>query len=158
MNIIKWEASMISYRDVPYSQISVIKDLWDRNRKYHEDLSKHFGSIYSNLVFEDRMKPFGQFDKEHIKITIAENSHDKKIIGYCISTYEGSEGETQTLHVAEEARGTGIGKNLMNSHLKWMKDSGCTAVNITVAFENSNTIEFYRSLGFRENTIEMRLE
>lgn len=149
---------MISYRDIPYSQISVIKDLWEKNRKYHENLSKHSGSIYSNIVFEDRMKPFGRFDKEHIKITVAENSSDRKILGYCISTYEGSEGETQSLHVAEEARGTGIGKNLINSHLKWMKDSGCKAVNITVSFENSNTIEFYRSLGFRENTIEMRLE
>jgi len=39
-----------------------------------------------------------------------------------------------------------------------MKNNGCTNITITVAFENENTIEFYRTLGFKENTIEMRLK
>lgn len=146
------------YRDIPFSEISAIKDLWERNRKYHEKISKNFGDMYSDLVFEDRIKPFGLFDKEHIKITLAENSSDKEILGYCISTFEGPEGETHSLHVRENARNLGIGKTLMNSHIEWLKNHGCTNITIIVAFENENTIEFYKTLGFKENTIEMRLK
>ncbi len=149
---------MFYYRDIPFSEISVIKDLWEKNRMYHENLSKYFGTMYSNLVFKDRIKPFELFDRKHIKITVAENSSDKEIIGYCISTFEGCEGETHSLHVCDNARGLGIGKSLMNSHIEWMKNNGCTNITITVAFENENTIEFYRTLGFKENTIEMRLK
>jgi ribosomal protein S18 acetylase RimI-like enzyme len=148
---------MLFYRDIPFSQISHIKDLWEMNRKYHENSSKFFGSLYSSLIFEERINSFSRFSKEHIKITLAENSEDGKLLGYCISTFEGIEGQTQTLHVLEEVRGTKIGKNLMNKHIKWLKDNNCQSITITVSYENSCTIGFYEALGFRPNTLEMRL-
>lgn len=147
---------MICYRDIQYSQISVIKDIWDKNRKYHENLSKYFGDIYANIIFEDRIKHLSNYDSSHIKITIAENS-DKQILGYCISTIDGITSETQSLHVVEDVRGLGIGKYLMSSHIEWMKNNRCTNITLKVAFENSNTINFYNSLGYKENTIEMGL-
>jgi ribosomal protein S18 acetylase RimI-like enzyme len=147
---------MIFYRDIQYSQISVVKDLWEKNRIYHEKLSKYFGDTYTNLIFEDRIKHFSNFDCNHMKITIAEDS-EKLILGYCISTIDGIAAETHSLHVAEEARGLGIGKNLMNNHIEWMKNNNCTNIIIKVEYENSNTINFYNGLGFKENIIEMRL-
>ncbi|HBD65019.1 MAG TPA: hypothetical protein DC038_11370 [Clostridiales bacterium] len=155
-DLLLWEEVMIYYRDIPLSQISDIKSLWERNRKYHEHLSESFGHLYTGLVFEDRMKPFRMFGEEFIKITLAENG-EGEMLGYCISTIEGGEGETQSLHVAEEARDQGIGKKLMNSHIEWLKNNGCTNILVTVSFENINTVNFYKSLGFKENTMEMRL-
>lgn len=149
---------MLTYRDIPFSQISEVKELWEKNRKYHENTSKYFGDIYSNIVFEDRIKSFGLFENEHIKITIAEKLSDNEILGYCISIIEGNEGQTQSLHVAEKSRGLGIGKGLMKHHIDWMKNKGCKDIIITVAFENTSTIEFYNKLGFKENTVEMRLK
>jgi len=149
---------MVCLRDISFSQVSIIKELWEKNRKYHENLSEFFGDLYSDLVFEERIKPFSSFDKDHIKITLAEDNLSRNILGYCISTFKGIEGETQTLHVAEEIRGSGIGKSLMDSHIKWLQNNGCKDIAITVAFENTNTIEFYKTLGFKANTIEMRLK
>lgn len=146
------------YRDIPYSRISIVKDLWEKNRSYHENLSEDFGYIYTNIVFEERITHLDMFDNDQIKITVAENLSTKEIVGYCISTIKENEGETQSLHVEENKRGLGIGKNLMYSHLEWMKNKGCTNIIITVAFENKNTIGFYKTLGFKENTIEMRLK
>jgi ribosomal protein S18 acetylase RimI-like enzyme len=103
------------------------------------------------------MNPFSSFDEEHIKITTAQES-DNKILGYAISTYGGNEGCIHSLHVAEDVRGLGIGKNLMNIHIDWLQKNGCKDISITVAVENVNTIEFYKNLGFKENTIEMRLK
>lgn len=149
---------MFNYRDIPFSQVPVIKELWDKNRKYHEDLSEFFGDLYSNMIFEERITSFADYDKNHIKITLAENSHDGTLVGYCISTFEGIEGCTQTLHVLEDVRGTGIGRNLMNQHIEWLKNNGCEIISITVSYENNTTIMFYESLGFRPNTLEMRLK
>lgn len=149
---------MVCYKDIQFGQISIIKDLWEKNREYHENLSEHFGYLYSNLVFEERMGPFDSFDADSIKITIAENSLDKRVLGYCLSAIERNEGQTHSLHVAEYARGLGIGKRLMGDHINWMKSRGCENIVITVSYENINTVEFYKTLGFKENTIEMRIK
>ena len=146
---------MLIIRDVPFSQSSLIKDLWEKNRKYHENISEHFGFLYANLIFEERINAFSIFDDEHIKISIAENNGNP--CGYCISTFEGTTGETHSLHVDKSERGNGIGKKLMEEHISWMKNNGCKDINITVSVENINTIEFYKSLGFKPNTIEMKL-
>lgn len=148
---------MICCRDIPFSEISIIKGLWEKNREYHENISEHFGDLYEDLVFEERMNYFSSFDGQHLKITAAEDS-DNNILGYAISAFEGNEGCIHSLHVAESYRGSGIGKKLMNSHIDWLQNNGCKDISITVAVENLNTIEFYKNLGFKENTIEMRLK
>lgn len=149
---------MVNYRDIPFSEVSIIKDVWERNRKYHEKISKYFKHLYSDIVFEDRINGFSSFDKDHIKITLANDTESLKLLGYCISTFEGNQGEPQTLHVVEEARNKGIGKELMNRHIKWLKSNGCDNITITVSYDNIKTIEFYQAMGFRPNTIEMRLK
>jgi len=149
---------MVCYRDIPFSEVAIIKEVWERNRKFHEEISKSFKYLYSDIVFEDRINVFSSFDKEHIKITLAEDEESFRLLGYCISTFEGNQGEPQTLHVVEEARGTGIGKELMNRHIEWLKNNGCEDINITVSYDNNNTIKFYESMGFKPNTMEMKLK
>lgn len=149
---------MIYYRDIPFNEISIIKEVWERNRKYHEEMSRFFSELYSDIIFEDRINGFSSFDKDHIKITLAETDENYELLGYCISTFKGNHGEPQTLHVVEEARGTGIGKELMNRHMEWLKNNGCETITITVSYENNKAIQFYESMGFRPNTMEMRLK
>lgn len=149
---------MVSYRDIPLSGISVIKDVWERNRKFHEEISTFFDYLYADLIFEDRMDGLRGFDENHIKVTLAEASGSSDLLGYCISTFEGNRGQPQTLHVIEEYRGSGIGKALMIRHLDWLSSNGCEDVTISVSYENTRTIDFYKSLGFWPNTLEMRLK
>jgi len=147
---------MIQYRDISYKDIELIKVLWERNRQYHEETSEFFGEAYKGLEFEDRIKGFGDFDSEYIKITLAEN--DKVVVGYCLSVIENHDGEVATLHVLEEMRGRGIGVCLMQSHLQWLKESGCSDIKVVVSQENDHTIEFYRKLGFYPSTIQMHMK
>lgn len=149
---------MVCYRDIPFNEVSIIKEVWERNRKFHEEISKFFSDLYSDIVFEERINEFSSFDKDNIKITLAEDAESCNLLGYCISTFEGNHGQPQTLHVVEEARGTGIGKELMNRHIEWLKNNGCEVITITVSYENNNTIEFYEAMGFRPNSLEMRLK
>lgn len=149
---------MVNYNDITFNEVSIIKELWERNREYHEKISKDFGFLYSDIIFEDRISGFKSFNKDNIKITIAIDDRDSKVIGYCISTYEHGSGEIQTIHVLEECRGKGVGKRLINLHLSWLKHNNCNSIILSVDCNNVNTIEFYRTMGFFENIIEMRLK
>ncbi len=58
------------YKDVEFKDIVVIKDLWEKNRIYHERTSKYFSSDYSNLIFEERMAFLQELNPKNLKITV----------------------------------------------------------------------------------------
>lgn len=145
---------MIEIFDIHFDKIEVIKNLWENNRKYHEDSSEYFSEAYRSIYFEERIGNFRAFDKDLLKITVA-NDNDE-YIGYCISTIVEGKGEVESLHVDESKRGIGIGKKLVSAHLKWMKENNCKVIGVTVSQENESTISFYKKLGFYPNTLYMQ--
>ena len=148
--------SRLTYRDINFDEIQLIKNLWEKNREFHINISSSFHFLYRDIVFEDRMKPFENMNQDNLKITIAQENDI--VIGYCLSTINDYEGQMNTIHVKEEARGRGIGQKLMERHLKWMKEKECLNISLHVSCENENTIAFYEGFGFRKNTIEMRMK
>ncbi len=148
---------MICYRDIPFCEVALIKEAWERNRAFHEEISQFFGDLYAELVFEDRIQGFAAFEADTIKITVAQVSDGDAVVGFCISTLDGAFGEPHTLYVVDEVRRMGIGRELMHRHLAWLKESGCKLITITLACENRGTQDFYETLGFRPNLLHMRL-
>ncbi|SCZ05836.1 GNAT family N-acetyltransferase [Alkaliphilus peptidifermentans] len=140
--------------DISYDEIEIIKDLWEKNRLYHEKTSEHFKELYRFIRFDERIKGFNGFNRDNMKITVAKNNHE--YIGYCISTIMDGKGEIQTLHVEEANRGKGIGKKLSINHLEWLKEKNCKEIGVTVSQENESTIWFYKKLGFYPNTLYMQ--
>lgn len=145
---------MIELIDIPYEEVGIIKDLWEKNRKYHENISEYFGETYRFMSFDERIKAFGIFNDETMKITVARDNDE--YIGYCISTAVDGKGEIESIHVDEHSRGNGIGKKLVQSHLDWMNERGCKVIGVTVSQENEATIGFYRKRGFYPNTLYMQ--
>lgn len=148
---------MVCYRDIPFCEVALIKEAWERNRAFHEEISQFFGDLYAELVFEDRIQGFAVFDADMIKITVAQASDTGAVVGFCISTLEGVIGEPHTLYVRDEVRRMGIGRELMHRHLAWLKDRECKMISITLACENRGTQAFYETFGFRPNLLHMRL-
>ena len=97
---------MIELIDIEYKEIDTIKELWEKNREYHENSSEHFGELYRSLNFDERIKAFSVFDGDTMNITVAKK--DGKYIGYCISTAVDGKGEVESIHVAESCRGGGV--------------------------------------------------
>lgn len=145
----------MEYYDIDFAQIILIKDLWERNREFHKEKSKYFKWKYEQIEFEQRMEKFKEDAKDDYKITLVKNN--KKHVGYCISTISNRIGEIESLHVLESERGFGIGKMLMNKHIEWMKENKCEKIGVTVMMDNESTIEFYKSMGFKSDTIYMQL-
>jgi len=140
--------------DISYNDIDIIKNLWEKNRMYHENISEYFKVSYRSISFDERIKAFSIFNKDTMKITVAKNND--RYIGYCISTIVDGTGELQSMHVDESNRGNGIGRQLAFKHIEWMKEMNCKVIGVTVSQENESTICFYKKLGFYPNTIYMQ--
>jgi len=140
--------------DISIKEISLIKNLWEKNRAYHEETSAYFSQAYQGLCFEDRMKKFDDYSEDTYKISLCKI--DEAIVGYCISTISDGIGEVDSIHVESSLRGNGIGYKLVERHLKWMKETKCKSIGVTVSQENETTIGFYKKLGFYPNTLYMQ--
>ena len=141
--------------DISYDEIELIKNLWEKNRQYHEDTSEYFGELYRFTNFDERIKAFSKFDNETMKITVIKSNG--KYAGYCISTIINGKGELDSLHIDESYRGKGMGKKLVTKHIDWMKEKNCKVIGVTVSQENESTIKFYKKLGLYPNTLYMQL-
>ncbi|HWR60850.1 MAG TPA: GNAT family N-acetyltransferase [Clostridia bacterium] len=140
--------------DITYDEIDIIKDLWEKNREYHENTSEYFKEVYKGMNFDQRIKGFSVFDEGSIKITVAKDNGE--YVGYCISTAVDGKGEVESVHVEEGSRGAGIGGKLVKEHIEWMRHKNCSVIGVTVSQENTPTIGFYRKLGFFPNTLYMQ--
>lgn len=145
---------MAELKDISLTDILQIKDLWEKNRLYHEEHSEFFKEAYRNLVFEDRMAAFQGHDPEQLKITVAHQ--EGRCVGYCLSIVEGGKGELASLHVEASQRGSGIGGLLAQRHIAWMAEKGCSTIGVMVSPENSNAISFYAKLGLFPNALYMQ--
>ena len=142
--------------DISPEEVEVIGELWEKNRLYHQELSRHFKEVYNSITFDDRIGSLKDLDKENVKITVAQK--DDRYIGYCISRVAEENGELESLHVDRSSRGTGVGRTLSASHIKWMREKGCRSISLKVDHENKGAISFYRKLGFYPNTLDLQLK
>lgn len=147
---------MYNVIDINYESVNDIKELWEKNRIYHEKQSIYFKELYQSITFDYVIKTLKNFNKNDLKISVA--LKDNSCIGYCISFVHIGRGELKSLHVDENYRKLGIGKDLVNKHIVWMKDKECKSINVKVSHENNPTISFYKDLGFCPNTLDMQLK
>jgi mycothiol synthase len=65
-------------------------------------------------------------------------------------------GEIYALGVSPDAAGRGIGRALMVAGLGRLRQRGCTAATLYVDEENRAAVRLYRSLGFRDFTVDVQ--
>lgn len=78
---------------------------------------------------------------------------DQKVVGGCgiFPTDNLPEGtcELVKLYVAKEARGTGLGKQLMEKSMSWAKSHGYTQVYLESMPELTKAVSIYEKVGFK---------
>lgn len=78
---------------------------------------------------------------------------DEKVVGGCgiFPTDNLPDGtcELVKLYVAKEARGTGLGKQLMEISLSWAKENGYTQVYLESMPELAKAVSIYEKVGFK---------
>ena len=141
-------------KDIEKKDIGMIENLWGKNKEFHQKKSKNFSYEYTDLDFKERMQSIFYSENIKYKITVVINKIEE-CIGYSLSVIQKNQGEVCTLFILEKYRRKGIGKFLLNEHLKWMKENSCKSIIVNVLFENKKTIDFYESFGFKKNIINM---
>lgn len=106
----------------------------------------------------ERMKE----ERDFFHCFVAETS-DKKIVGYvtyffCYYTWIGKSLYMDDLYVMPECRGRGIGTILINTVIRFAKETGCHKLRWQVSEWNKPAIEFYRKLGAEIDGVEQNCD
>lgn len=66
--------------------------------------------------------------------------------------------ELENTLVKEEFRGQGIGKKLFEKFADWSRSMGIKRIKVSASTNNSRTVKFYESVGFKPYTSELEYE
>ncbi|HUL62355.1 MAG TPA: GNAT family N-acetyltransferase [Methanocella sp.] len=134
----------ISYIEAGSEQLDLIRALWEQLNEHHLVRSPNFREHYEQMTFEARKKDL--LKKERLRvITAVEDCH---LIGYCVCTIAGEDGEIDSIFVEDGYRRSGIGEELMRRALAWLDAGGARKKIVAVAAGNEAAIPFYESFGF----------
>lgn len=117
----------------------------------------------------DTARGYGWFlgsvaESDDAAVFVAEE--DGAIAGYVYAALEplswkelrGPAGFIHDVLVVEEARGRGIGKQLMSVAIDWLRERAAPRVILWTAAPNAGAQKLFHSLGFRDTMIEMTME
>lgn len=126
-----------------------LSPLWEKLRDHHADRSVYFAAYFRNRFFEDRICDLTNDGKILLKVDLARDQTDDKIVGYCISAVNKDQiGEIESLFIEEAYRGLGIGNELMERAIRWLDDCHVKSKKIAVAVGNEEVFGFYQQFGF----------
>jgi ribosomal protein S18 acetylase RimI-like enzyme len=103
-------------------------------------------------------------DSRDASVFVAER--DGVIVGYVFAALEplnwkelrGPAGFIHDVAVTEESRRSGVGSQLIEAAVAWLRERGAPRVILGTAAPNSIARALFRKLGFRETMIEMTME
>jgi ribosomal protein S18 acetylase RimI-like enzyme len=105
-----------------------------------------------------------QLDEPEVVVLVAERG--EAILGYAYAGIEplswkelrGEAGFVHDLVVADTARGAGIGKQLLDAAIAWLRERKMPRVVLWTAVPNQSARRLFERRGFRSTMIEMTLE
>lgn len=81
---------------------------------------------------------------------------DERVLGYAGIAVTGTEADVQTVAVAPAARGTGLGRRLLDALTAEAAHQQVTTMLLEVRADNTPAITLYRSAGFEQIAIRRR--
>ncbi|MFX1253508.1 MAG: GNAT family N-acetyltransferase [Promethearchaeota archaeon] len=144
----------IRIRSANPKDIPALGELWIYHRHYHEQWDNRYATIPSaQKKWEEQIELY----LNHLNhcILVAEDKLGK-IIGYVHGSFHSwpnspfqNYGSLNSITVAEEVQGQGIGKNLIQSLLNWFKKHQIQHISLHVDYRNQNALKLYYKTGFR---------
>ena len=142
-----------------------VKDLLVELQQYLSDIDKEkfniVGNDYREKYFE---KTINEVEKNNGKILLYKE--DEEIVGLIVGIVNNEEterfdfkapkrGRITELVINKDYRGKNIGKELLNSMQKYLKEIGCKKILIAVLGYNENAIKFYKQNGYHIRMMDM---
>ena len=122
-------------------------------RAHHASVSEHFSDQLVSRPFEDRRR---DLVSKAVKMKVDVACVGERDVGYCISTVDKeNRGELDSLFIAPDYRRMGLGRQLAESAVVWLKAEGAHPIFLTVLVGNEEAVRFYETLGFFSRAIVM---
>jgi len=140
----------VAYRSAGFSEIDLIRPLWDQLNRHHHARSEHFRSWYERTDFEDRKAHFRDLSESgQLRLDLAIDRPTGNPVGYSVSSLSREKaGEIESLFVDPGYRSEGVGTTLVTRALGWMDSSGAVRKRVSVGSGNGDAWAFYRKFGF----------
>ncbi len=127
-------------------------ELGSKREDYRVPLPTIYYDAFQNIVLDKNQE-----------LIIIENSN-KEIIGSLqltfipYMTYRGGlRAQIEAVRVHKKFRGKGFGRKILNWAIKRSKEKGAHLVQLTTNKQRLDAIEFYKTLGFRDSHMGMKL-
>ena len=111
----------MNIREIPKSNIQLIKPLWEKLNTMHFTDSVYFKDHFEQLTFEKRCESFMDVPDDDLRIFGGYESDC--LIGYCISKIENEAGEIESILIEKEYERKGIGRELVARSKEWRRAS-----------------------------------
>ena len=145
------EASVDDYRSLAALEQKVI----DAERPYNASL-KEKGAYYYDIekLISDRDSRLvvGEVSGDIVATGYVQVRHSKPALDHDNHGYLGF------MYVAEEYRGLGLNKVILNDLVSWGQQRGVTDFYLDVYEENSSAVRAYEKFGFQGSLLEMKLQ
>jgi ribosomal protein S18 acetylase RimI-like enzyme len=89
------------------------------------------------------------------RATVFVTDHDGLAAGYLTARVTEAEGHIGLVGVAEQARGRGIGRALLDRSLGWFVDRGCAKVHVPTHGRNLAAQRLYQRSGFLTSNVQL---
>jgi len=132
------------------TELDLIGPLWEKLNQLHLKLSPHFKHRFQTMNWDKRKHKLLEKSKDILFEYIIDNKNDT-IIGYCISTIDKEDnkvGEIDTIYINETYRKSGLGKQLINRAIQWLKSNGTETQKLLVGVGNEQVFDFYKQFDF----------
>jgi len=81
---------------------------------------------------------------------------DGRVVGYAGGMLSGPEADVQTIGVAADAQGKGLGRRLLRARIDLAREGGASALLLEVRADNEPAQALYRSEGFARISVRRR--
>ena len=132
-----------------YEELDLIQPLWEKLNQIHVDLSHDFKNRYIEMNWDNRKSKLIEKSKELMIDTVLNDQNC--IIGYCISSIDKinhKAGEIESVYIEESHRNSGLGKQLINHEIEWLREKGTTEQKLIVGVGNEKVLDFYKQFNF----------
>jgi ribosomal protein S18 acetylase RimI-like enzyme len=142
------------------ADVDVLEPLWKALVEHHREIAGGEVAVRpAQEAWQRRRRQYESWLEEGTGLLFLARSEDSGgAVGYVMchllgsgSTYDFGEvrGDVETLAVAPEARGAGVGTGLLDAVRDELRRRGCSHWSISVAAANTGAIRLYERVGFR---------
>jgi len=143
---------------ISHTEIDSIEGLWNALKEHHQQNTIDYHDYYLQSTFDKRKAEL--LAKDHLAIFVAYEQETP--VGFCVvsaiaQSDESLLGELDSLYVDLSCRQIGLGVELSNKGIAWLKGMNVCSIRLLVGQGNEQALSFYQKLGFRKRATMMQL-